>query len=143
MPKINFTANDTAYTKSYYLTDGVYPEWATFVKAFPCPEDPKRKLFKERQEYARKDVERAFGVLQSRWAIVRGPARRRGSIRCKAAELSVLCGAEIAVLAFSRSGKPFSFGHPSVDSVLARFSSAWPVHDAQRADGSVFRGGAR
>ncbi|XP_074556855.1 protein ANTAGONIST OF LIKE HETEROCHROMATIN PROTEIN 1-like [Curcuma longa] len=74
-PEINFTVNDTAYTKGYYLTDGIYPEWATFVKAFPCPEDPKRKLFKERQESARKDVERAFGVLQSRWAIVRGPAR--------------------------------------------------------------------
>ncbi|XP_073137232.1 uncharacterized protein [Henckelia pumila] len=40
-----------------------------------APEDPKRKLFMERQESARKDVEQAFGVLQSRWAIVRGPAR--------------------------------------------------------------------
>ncbi|XP_042465902.1 uncharacterized protein LOC122048398 [Zingiber officinale] len=29
------------------------------------PEDPKRKIFKERQETARKDAERAFGVLQS------------------------------------------------------------------------------
>ncbi|XP_042415432.1 protein ALP1-like [Zingiber officinale] len=75
MPAINFTVNGTTYTKGYYLTDGIYPEWATFVKAFPCPEDPKRKLFKERQESARKDVERAFGVLQSRWAIIRGPAR--------------------------------------------------------------------
>ncbi|XP_042404845.1 uncharacterized protein LOC121995074 [Zingiber officinale] len=75
MPEINFTVNDTAYTKGYYLTDGIYPEWATFVKAFPCREDPKRKLFKERQESARKDVERAFGVLQFRWTIVRGPAR--------------------------------------------------------------------
>ncbi|XP_073138048.1 protein ANTAGONIST OF LIKE HETEROCHROMATIN PROTEIN 1-like [Henckelia pumila] len=74
-PEVNFTVNGTTYTKGYYLTDGIYPEWATFVKAFPCPEDPKRKLFKERQESARKDVERAFGVLQSRWAIVRGPAR--------------------------------------------------------------------
>ncbi|XP_073026755.1 uncharacterized protein [Primulina eburnea] len=51
------------------------PVNATFVKAFPCPEDPNRKLFKERQESARKDVERAFWVLQNRWTIVRGPAR--------------------------------------------------------------------
>ncbi|XP_042404789.1 uncharacterized protein LOC121994990 [Zingiber officinale] len=38
-----------------------------------APEDPKRKIFKERQEAASKDVERAFGVLQSRWAMIRGP----------------------------------------------------------------------
>ncbi|XP_042449219.1 uncharacterized protein LOC122034161 [Zingiber officinale] len=57
------------------LDYGIYPTWATFVKSFPCPEDPKRKKFKERQEAARKDVERAFGVLQARWAIVRGPVR--------------------------------------------------------------------
>ncbi|XP_075478959.1 protein ANTAGONIST OF LIKE HETEROCHROMATIN PROTEIN 1-like [Primulina tabacum] len=75
-PEINFTVNGTHYTKGNYLTDGIYPEWATFVKAFPCPEDPKRRLLNERQESsARKYVERAFGVLQSRWAIVRGPAR--------------------------------------------------------------------
>ncbi|KAG6469816.1 hypothetical protein ZIOFF_070747 [Zingiber officinale] len=57
------------------MLDQIYPEWATFVKAFPCPKDLKRKLFKERQKYARKDVEWAFGVLQSRWTIVRGPAQ--------------------------------------------------------------------
>jgi hypothetical protein len=35
----------------------------------------KNKYFAKAQEAARKDVERAFGVLQSRFAVVRGPAR--------------------------------------------------------------------
>ncbi|KAL6516901.1 hypothetical protein OROHE_018189 [Orobanche hederae] len=61
--------------KGYYLTDGIYPEWAVFVKSFQCPSDEKRKKFKQRQEAARKDIERAFGVLQSRWAIIKGPTR--------------------------------------------------------------------
>uniref|UniRef100_A0A0D3DL26 Myb-like domain-containing protein n=1 Tax=Brassica oleracea var. oleracea TaxID=109376 RepID=A0A0D3DL26_BRAOL len=36
---------------------------------------PKAELFAERQESVRKDVESAFGVLQSRFAIVKNPAR--------------------------------------------------------------------
>jgi hypothetical protein len=36
--------------------------------------DTKAERFAKEQESARKDIERAFGVLQSRWAIVRGPA---------------------------------------------------------------------
>ncbi|XP_042472524.1 uncharacterized protein LOC122055216 [Zingiber officinale] len=63
--EINFTVNRTQYTKGYYLTDGIYLNWTTFVKAFPYPEDLKRRLFKERQEAARKDVERVFEVLQA------------------------------------------------------------------------------
>ncbi|XP_074566024.1 agamous-like MADS-box protein AGL62 [Curcuma longa] len=54
-------------------------------------------------------------------------SKRRAGVFKKANELSVLCGAEVAVLAFSPSGKPYSFGHPSVDSVLARFLSASPA----------------
>ncbi|XP_042454993.1 uncharacterized protein LOC122039043 [Zingiber officinale] len=75
-PDDNFTVNNTSYTKGYYLTDGIYPEWATFMKGFPCPEDSKRnKKIKERQEAARKDVERAFGVLQAHCTIIRGPTQ--------------------------------------------------------------------
>ncbi|XP_058742282.1 uncharacterized protein LOC131614742 [Vicia villosa] len=40
-----------------------------------APNGEKKKLFAQHQESARKDVERTFGVLQSRFAIIRGPAR--------------------------------------------------------------------
>ncbi|GJU20196.1 nucleotide-binding alpha-beta plait domain-containing protein [Tanacetum coccineum] len=59
----------------YYLADGIYPQWATFVKSFTVANDAKHAYFKKRQEGARKDVERAFGVLQGRWGIIQQPAR--------------------------------------------------------------------
>ncbi|XP_027076867.1 uncharacterized protein [Coffea arabica] len=67
--------NDINYNKGYCLADGIYPEWTTFVKSFTSPKDPKRIKFKQIQEAASKDVEQDFGVVQSRWAIVCGPAR--------------------------------------------------------------------
>ena len=67
--------NGHKYNIGYYLSDGIYPKWATFVKTIRLPQGPKAKLFTERQESVRKDIERAFGVLQARFVIVRGPAR--------------------------------------------------------------------
>ncbi|XP_042006264.1 protein ALP1-like [Salvia splendens] len=74
-PAIEFTANRRQYHMGYYLADGIYPRWPVFVKTVSCPIGEKRVLFAQKQESARKDVERTFGVLQSRWAIVKGPAR--------------------------------------------------------------------
>ena len=74
-PKVNYTMNGTNYTLGYYLTYGIYPEWATFVKTIPQPQGEKRKLFAQYQEGQRKDVERAFGVLQACFVIIRGLAR--------------------------------------------------------------------
>jgi hypothetical protein len=51
------------------------------VKIVRNPTNEKCKRFAKEQEAARKDVERAFGVLQSRWAIVRYPARTWSSER--------------------------------------------------------------
>jgi len=73
-PEVQFMVNGNEYNMGYYLTDGIYPEWATFVKSVPRPLSAKDKLFAQKQG-ARKDVECAFGVLQARFAILRNPAR--------------------------------------------------------------------
>nr|XP_034925837.1 uncharacterized protein LOC118057386 [Populus alba] len=72
---VNYTINGYEYTMGYYLADGIYSNWSTFVKTIPRPLGAKRKYFASKQESARRDVERAFRVLQSRFAIVRGPVR--------------------------------------------------------------------
>ena len=72
---VHYSINGHDYTMGYYLANDIYPKWAIFVKTIPSPQGQKRKLFTLAQEAYRKDVERAFGVLQARFAIVRGPTR--------------------------------------------------------------------
>ncbi|CAH9068919.1 unnamed protein product [Cuscuta epithymum] len=74
-PACEFIVNGHQYNMGYYLSDGIYPQYATLVQTISQPCSMKEKLFAKRQESVRKDVERAFGVLQSRWRIVKGPAR--------------------------------------------------------------------
>ncbi|WOG82703.1 hypothetical protein DCAR_0101870 [Daucus carota subsp. sativus] len=74
-PEVNFSINGHQYKMGYYPADGIYPSWPTFVKNISAPQGNNRKYFAVAQEAARKDVERAFGVLQSRFAIIRGPSR--------------------------------------------------------------------
>ncbi|XP_070668809.1 uncharacterized protein [Malus domestica] len=74
-PRCTYTINGTQYEGSYYLADGIYPRWSTFVKTVPHPQTEKEKHFAKCQEGCRKDVERCFGILQARWAIIRAAAR--------------------------------------------------------------------
>ncbi|XP_023732268.1 uncharacterized protein LOC111880096 [Lactuca sativa] len=72
-PKVSYTMNDGENNMAYYLTDGIYPSWAAFVKSISSPQLRKHKLFAEHQEAARKNVEQAFGVLQARFVFHHHP----------------------------------------------------------------------
>ncbi|OWM63900.1 agamous-like MADS-box protein AGL29 [Punica granatum] len=48
-------------------------------------------------------------------------SKRRNGLFKKANELSTLCAAQVAILVFSPGGKPYSFGHPNVESIIHRF----------------------
>ncbi|GAB2276420.1 hypothetical protein Dimus_039187 [Dionaea muscipula] len=44
-PPANYTINGHRYTMGYYLTDGIYPPWATLVQAIREPRTAKKKRF--------------------------------------------------------------------------------------------------
>ena len=72
-PKVSYVVNGKQKNMAYYLTDGIYPSWAAFVKSITSPQIRKHRLFAQHQEAVRKDMERAFGVLQARFAFLRRP----------------------------------------------------------------------
>lgn len=50
-------------------------------------------------------------------------SKRRLGLFKKSSELSTLCNVDIGVFIFSPTGKPFSFFHPSMESVITRFQN--------------------
>jgi len=132
-PEVNYTINGHDYTMGYYLADGIYPSWATLVKSISQPMGNKCKYFAKAQEAARKDVERAFGVLQSRLAIVRGVARIWDT-NTTGDRLFAECQVVCRVLFFGHSPKtPL----PSVFLTLDKepLCRVLPLYTRQRADG--------
>lgn len=81
---VNFDVNGHSYDMGYYLADGIYPDWATLVKGVSAPVTAKQQLFTLKQAAYRKDVERAFGVLQAKFAVIRYPARLHHTSSLKA-----------------------------------------------------------
>lgn len=57
------------------LADGIYPSLETFLKCYRIPEGNKKVHFTKTQELVQLDIERAFGVLQAQFSMLRGLAR--------------------------------------------------------------------
>ena len=62
-----------SFDKLFVLADGIYPEYCRFVKAQKEPITDQEKLMTLWQESKRKDIERAFGVLQGKFQWIARP----------------------------------------------------------------------
>jgi hypothetical protein len=63
-PPVQCQANVRTYNFGHFLADGIYLKWQTFVKPVVKPSGKKQVQFHNAQATARKDVERAFQILQ-------------------------------------------------------------------------------
>lgn len=70
-----YTINNIRRNKPYWLCDGIYAKAPFFVHSIVNPSGEKECYYAERQEGRRKDIERAFGVLQSKFHIIVVPSR--------------------------------------------------------------------
>ncbi|KAE8037962.1 hypothetical protein FH972_010511 [Carpinus fangiana] len=61
-------------------------------------------------------------------------SKRRAGLFKKAAELCILCGAEVAVIAYSTHGNVFCFGHPDVRAVVDRYLTGNTCHSSKSLD---------
>lgn len=74
-PPVHYVIGEKEYNMGYYLAGNIYPKYATLVRTIHAPMDPKKMYFAKKQEACKRDVEHAFELLQSRFAIVANPAR--------------------------------------------------------------------
>lgn len=79
---VSYTVNDNEYNMWYYLTDHIFLPWATLFSGFSNPRSNKQHFTKKQHEY-RKDVEHAFGVLQPKYIVMKGPARLSDQVDLK------------------------------------------------------------
>eukprot|EP00934_Nitzschia_sp_Nitz4_P000628 Nitzschia sp. Nitz4//scaffold40_size135432//298//1969//NITZ4_003224-RA/size135432-augustus-gene-0.28-mRNA-1//-1//CDS//3329551159//628//frame0 len=61
------------FQEMFLLVDGIYPAYHRFVKTCPEPSTDAQRYFAAWQEGARKDIERAFGVLQACFQWIKRP----------------------------------------------------------------------
>jgi hypothetical protein len=72
-PWVPYKICDEEFTQLFMLVDGIYPQYSRFVKGFKEPITKRESKFSEWQEACRKDIERAFGVLQGKFQCMSRP----------------------------------------------------------------------
>jgi Plant transposon protein len=70
---VPFEIAGKSFESLYVCVDGIYPKYSRFVRGYKHPITVREKKFTEWQEACRKDIERAFGVLQGRWQCMQRP----------------------------------------------------------------------
>ena len=68
-----YEISDELFDQMFVLVDGIYPQYSRFIRGYKHPISEREKKFTEWQEACRKDIERAFGVLQGRWQCMQRP----------------------------------------------------------------------
>jgi len=72
---VPFKIGAEEFNKVFYLTDGIYPAIDRFARPIAAPVHPAERKYTNWQESARKDIERAFGILKNTWQFVQNPIR--------------------------------------------------------------------
>jgi hypothetical protein len=68
-----FSADGQTFDKLFYLVDGIYPSLVRFLATISDPKTKIASYFAKKQEAARKDVERGFGVLKIKFLCLKHP----------------------------------------------------------------------
>lgn len=75
VPSVSYTINGKPHEGAYYLADGIYPKSESLITTISAPATAAEEVFAKQQEACRKGIERAFGVLQARFHIVKHTSR--------------------------------------------------------------------
>ena len=85
-----FIIGGEEFQQLFLLVDGIYPSFSRFVKGYKHPCGDFEKALTTWQESARKDIERAFGVLQAKFQCIARPIVLRALERIEAMVTSAL-----------------------------------------------------